>query len=56
MDSKTTKPMPTEAGIRAFHERCKAFYPADAVNAPSSSNGNGMMHSAPNSTRRLPKG
>lgn len=33
MDSKTTKPMPTEAGIRAFHERCEAFYPADAVNA-----------------------
>ena len=33
MDSKTTKPMPTEAGIRAFHQRCEAFYPADAVNA-----------------------
>ncbi|MCZ4092068.1 alpha/beta hydrolase [Sinorhizobium psoraleae] len=25
--------MPTEPGILAFHERCEAFYPADAVNA-----------------------
>ncbi|WEX76431.1 alpha/beta hydrolase [Sinorhizobium numidicum] len=33
MDSKVSRPMPTEAGILAFHERCKAFYPADAVYA-----------------------
>lgn len=33
MDSRLPKPMPTEAGISAFHERCEAFYPADAVNA-----------------------
>ncbi|MDK1490199.1 alpha/beta hydrolase [Sinorhizobium sp. 7-81] len=33
MDSKTSRPMPTEPGILAFHERCEAFYPADAVNA-----------------------
>ncbi len=33
MDSKLPKPMPTEAGIVAFHGRCEAFYPADAVNA-----------------------
>ncbi|MCA1439657.1 alpha/beta hydrolase [Ensifer sp. IC4062] len=33
MDSKTWRPMPTEPGILAFHERCEAFYPADAVNA-----------------------
>lgn len=26
--------MPTEVGIRAFHQRCEAFYPADAVDAP----------------------
>lgn len=29
----TTRPMPTEPGILAFHARCEAFYPADAVNA-----------------------
>ncbi|MBB4185435.1 alpha/beta hydrolase [Sinorhizobium terangae] len=33
MDSKTPRPMPTEPSILAFHERCEAFYPADAVNA-----------------------
>ncbi|MDK1387104.1 alpha/beta hydrolase [Sinorhizobium sp. 8-89] len=33
MDSKIPRPMPTERGILAFHERCEAFYPADAVNA-----------------------
>ncbi|RVJ73380.1 alpha/beta hydrolase [Sinorhizobium medicae] len=33
MGSGPTRPMPTEAGILAFHERCEAFYPADAVNA-----------------------
>ncbi|NRP70399.1 Carboxylesterase NlhH [Ensifer psoraleae] len=33
MDSKIPRPMPTEPGILAFHERCEAFYPADAVNA-----------------------
>lgn len=27
------KPMPSEAGILAFHRRCEAFYPADAVDA-----------------------
>lgn len=27
-------PMPDEAGILAFHARCEAFYPADAVDAP----------------------
>ena len=27
------KPTPTEAGILAFHSRCEAFYPADAVDA-----------------------
>ena len=25
---------PTEPGILAFHARCEAFYPADAVDAP----------------------
>jgi acetyl esterase len=29
----TEKPMPTEAGILAFHKRCEDFYPADAVDA-----------------------
>jgi acetyl esterase len=33
MDSKPARPTPTEPGILAFHERCVAFYPADAVNA-----------------------
>lgn len=33
MDSRRLKSMPTEPGILAFHERCEAFYPADAVNA-----------------------
>ncbi|MBP1883396.1 alpha/beta hydrolase [Sinorhizobium mexicanum] len=33
MDSKTSRPMPTEPGILAFHERCEAFCPADAVDA-----------------------
>ncbi|THK37706.1 alpha/beta hydrolase [Ensifer sp. MPMI2T] len=33
MDSKSSRPMPTEPGILAFHERCEAFYPADAVSA-----------------------
>ncbi|WP_026186509.1 alpha/beta hydrolase [Ensifer sp. BR816] len=33
MDSRRSRPMPTEPGILAFHERCEAFYPADAVNA-----------------------
>ncbi|PST22227.1 alpha/beta hydrolase [Mesorhizobium plurifarium] len=33
MDSKPTKPIPTEDGILAFRDRCEAFYPADAVNA-----------------------
>ncbi|OAP38330.1 carboxylesterase [Sinorhizobium glycinis] len=33
MDSRRTNQMPTEPGILAFHERCEAFYPADAVNA-----------------------
>ena len=27
------RPMPTEAGILAFHKRCEDFYPADAVDA-----------------------
>jgi len=26
--------IPTEPGILAFHQRCEAFYPADAVDAP----------------------
>jgi acetyl esterase len=30
----TSKPRPTEPGILAFHARCEAFYPADAVDAP----------------------
>lgn len=30
----TSKPLPTEPGILAFHARCEAFYPADAVDAP----------------------
>lgn len=29
-----SRPMPTEDGILAFLERCDAFYPADAVDAP----------------------
>lgn len=29
----TERPMPTEAGILAFHKRCEDFYPADAVDA-----------------------
>lgn len=29
----TDRPMPTEAGILAFHKRCEDFYPADAVDA-----------------------
>ncbi|WP_162771020.1 alpha/beta hydrolase [Ensifer sp. ENS12] len=29
----TKRPMPTEEGILAFHRRCEAFYPADAVDA-----------------------
>lgn len=33
MDQAVLKPMPTEAGILAFHRRCEAFYPADAVDA-----------------------
>lgn len=33
MDQAVSKPMPTEAGILAFHQRCEAFYPADAVDA-----------------------
>ncbi|AWM25717.1 alpha/beta hydrolase [Sinorhizobium fredii] len=33
MDSGRSRPMPMEPGILAFHERCEAFYPADAVNA-----------------------
>jgi len=33
MDMSGPKPMPTEAGILAFNERCERFYPADAVNA-----------------------
>ncbi len=28
------RPTPTEPGILAFHKRCEAFYPADAVDAP----------------------
>ena len=28
------RPIPTEPGILAFHHRCEAFYPADAVDAP----------------------
>lgn len=28
------KPFPSEPGILAFHKRCEAFYPADAVDAP----------------------
>lgn len=28
-----TNPIPTEPGILAFHNRCEAFYPADAVDA-----------------------
>lgn len=34
MDQLVAKPMPTEEGILAFHQRCEAFYPADAVDAP----------------------
>lgn len=34
MDSRRSRPMPTEPGILAFHDRCEAFFPADAVNAP----------------------
>ena len=30
----TNNQIPTEAGILAFHHRCEAFYPADAVDAP----------------------
>ncbi|MBP1873666.1 acetyl esterase [Ensifer adhaerens] len=33
MDQGVLKPMPTEEGILAFHRRCEAFYPADAVDA-----------------------
>ncbi|MCV9999892.1 alpha/beta hydrolase [Pararhizobium sp. YC-54] len=33
MDSILSKPIPTEPGILAFHKRCEAFYPADAVDA-----------------------
>lgn len=33
MDSIFSKPIPTEPGILAFHKRCEAFYPADAVDA-----------------------
>lgn len=33
MDMLGSKPMPTEAEILAFNERCETFYPADAVNA-----------------------
>lgn len=33
MDQAVSKPMPTEEGILAFHQRCEAFYPADAVGA-----------------------
>ncbi|WP_331371699.1 alpha/beta hydrolase [Sinorhizobium chiapasense] len=33
MASKTSRSMPTEPEILAFHERCEAFYPADAVSA-----------------------
>ncbi|WP_457583895.1 alpha/beta hydrolase [Ensifer canadensis] len=33
MDQAVSKPMPTEEGILAFHQRCEAFYPADAVDA-----------------------
>ncbi|APG85164.1 lipase/esterase [Sinorhizobium americanum CCGM7] len=33
MDSRRSTPMPTEREILAFHERCDAFYPADAVSA-----------------------
>ncbi|MBZ7922583.1 alpha/beta hydrolase [Ensifer adhaerens] len=33
MDQMTKRPMPTEEGILAFHRRCEAFYPADAVDA-----------------------
>ncbi|MDX3975574.1 alpha/beta hydrolase [Shinella sp.] len=29
----TGRPMPSEAGILAFHKRCEDFYPADAVDA-----------------------
>lgn len=29
----TERPMPSEAGILAFHKRCEDFYPADAVDA-----------------------
>ncbi|MGX5722876.1 alpha/beta hydrolase [Shinella zoogloeoides] len=29
----TDRPVPTEAGILAFHKRCEDFYPADAVDA-----------------------
>ncbi len=34
MDQLVARPMPTEEGILAFHQRCEAFYPADAVDAP----------------------
>ncbi|MCA1490927.1 alpha/beta hydrolase [Sinorhizobium alkalisoli] len=33
MDLHRSKPMPAEPEILAFHVRCEAFYPADAVNA-----------------------
>ncbi len=33
MDQMSKRPMPTEEGILAFHRRCEAFYPADAVDA-----------------------
>jgi len=33
VDQMTKRPMPTEEGILAFHRRCEAFYPADAVDA-----------------------
>ncbi|QRM56060.1 alpha/beta hydrolase [Sinorhizobium sp. BG8] len=31
MTQDSHRPMPTEPGILAFHARCEAFYPADAV-------------------------
>lgn len=33
MDLRQSKPMPSEPEILAFNARCKAFYPADAVDA-----------------------
>jgi acetyl esterase len=36
MTATPPKPSPTEPGILAFHARCEAFYPADAVTAPFS--------------------